>query len=89
MNTVQKFSLEQMLQLRLGDEFNLAVQFSPKMAHPVLRKINIIHKYEVALFRPKSRNESKITSKLSTRMRRGELFQICSQSQIMFWIENM
>ena len=59
------------------------------MARPVLRKINIIHKYEVALFRPKSRNESKITSKLSTRMRSGELFQICSQSQIMFWIENM
>ena len=38
MDTVQKFSLEQMLQLRLGDELNLAVQFSPKMAHPVLRK---------------------------------------------------
>ena len=89
MNTVQKFRLEQMLQLRLGDEFNLAVQFSSKMAHPVLRKINVINKYEVALFRPKSRNESKITSKLSTRMRSGELFQICSQSQIVFWIEDM
>ena len=89
MNTVKKFSLQQMLQLRLGDEFYLAVQFSPKMARPVFRKINIIHKHEVALFRPKSRNESKITSKLSSRMRCGKLFQICSQSQIMFWIENM